>query len=83
MYTCKSPLKGKSEPTGYWGERAVLLQIFTVLWDLLLRGFIVLVGSHFKELQIAEGGVSPLKTVTFFNRSCFEDAHICGVLPKS
>lgn len=43
----------------------------------------MLVGSHFKELQIAEGGVSPLKTVTFFNRSSFEDIHICGVLQKS
>lgn len=43
----------------------------------------MLVGSHFKELQIAEGGVSPLKTVTFFNRSFFEDIHICGVLQKS
>lgn len=43
----------------------------------------MLMGSHFKDLEIAEGGVSPLKTVTFFNRSSFEDTHICGVPQNS
>lgn len=39
----------------------------------------MLVGSHFKEVLIAEGGVPPLKNTAFLKTSSFEDMNICGV----
>lgn len=52
-----------------------------ILGEFVLGEFAALVGSHFKELQIAEGGVPSLKNATFLKTSSFEDIHICGGFP--
>lgn len=61
-----------------WGKCA-LFHVFNTLGEYVLGEHTVLVGSHFKELQIAEGGVPPLKNAAFLKTSSFEDMSICGV----